>query len=182
MEGKKPEIYHERQRLQFCLVHSLNNLFQERDAFKREDLNAIAERLSLDDPSQGTWSPLSAIFRPHHNALTGNYDINVLIAALEDRGKRVVWHDKRHGASTIDLEGTESHLLGIVVNVPVRKLGGLWKSRHWVTLRRIEGVWYDLDSDLRTPNSFKDTEEVIHFLDAILAAGAQVLLVMDDGK
>lgn len=145
-------------------------------------MNAISERLDLDDPNRGTWTPLSAIFKPHHNVFTGNYDINVLIAALEDKGRRVVWHDRRHGASTIDLERKENQLMGIVLNVPVRKFGGLWKGRHWVTLRRIEGVWYNLDSDFSTPHSFKDTGEVIDFLDYILASGAEVLLVMNNGK
>lgn len=28
MTSENPQIYHERQRLQFCLLHSLNNLFQ----------------------------------------------------------------------------------------------------------------------------------------------------------
>lgn len=180
MDGEKGEIYHERQRLQFCLLHSLNNLFQEKDAFTRVDLNAIAERLGLDDPNKGTWTPLSAIFKPHHNVITGNYDINVLIAALEEKGKRVVWHDRRNGASTIDLEGAENTLMGIVLNVPVKKYGGLWRGRHWVTLRKIGDVWYNLDSDFSTPYPFKDTEEVKNFLDYIIAAGAEVLLVMND--
>lgn len=182
METGKAEIYHEKQRLQFCLLHSLNNLFQEKDVFTRADLNAIAERLDLDDPNKGTWTPLSAIFKPHHNALTGNYDINVLIAALEEKGKRVVWHDRRNGASTIDLEGSENELMGIVLNIPVKKYVGLWRSRHWVTLRRVGGVWYNLDSDFPAPYQFKDTEEVRNFLDNITAAGAEVLLVMNDEK
>lgn len=182
METGKAEIYHEKQRLQFCLLHSLNNLFQDKDAFTRADLNVIAERLHIDDPNKGTWTPLSAIFKPHHNLLTGNYDINVLIAALEEKGKRVVWHDRRNGASTIDLEGSGNELMGIVLNIPVKKYVGLWRSRHWVTLRTVGGVWYNLDSDFSTPYQFKDTEEVRNFLDYIIAAGAEVLLVMNNEK
>ncbi|KAL3530854.1 hypothetical protein ACH5RR_010176 [Cinchona calisaya] len=182
MESEKKEIYHEKQRLQFCLLHSLNNLFQEKDAFTRVDLNAIAERLDLDDPNKGNWTPVSAIFKPHHNVLTGNYDINVLIAALEEKGKRVVWHDRRTGVSTIDLEGTKNELMGIVLNVPVKKYGGLWRSRHWVALRRIDGVWYNLDSDFSTPYLYKDTAEVRHFLDYIISTDAEVLLVMNGEK
>ncbi|KAA8543762.1 hypothetical protein F0562_022061 [Nyssa sinensis] len=181
MEGdEKTQIYHERQRLQFCLLHSLNNLFQEKDTFTRENLNAIAEKLIFDDPNKGTWTPLSAIFKPHHNALTGNYDINVLIAALEGKGKRVIWHDRRNGASSIDLDGPEDKLMGIILNIPVRRYGGLWKSRHWVSLRRIGGVWCNLDSDLAAPHPYKNTEEVRDFLDSIISGGAEVLLIMND--
>ncbi|CAK9148361.1 unnamed protein product [Ilex paraguariensis] len=180
MEDKKLQVYHERQRLQFCLLHSLNNLFQEKETFSRTDLNAIAEKLVLNDPTTGTWTPMSVIFKPHHNALTGNYDINVLIAALEGKGKRVIWHDRRNGASSIDLDGPEGTLMGIVLNIPVRRYAGLWKGRHWVALRRIEGVWYNLDSDFAAPQPFNDTREVREFLDSIVSAGAEVLLVMNE--
>ncbi|KAL0389238.1 UNVERIFIED_CONTAM: Josephin-like protein [Sesamum calycinum] len=108
-----------------------------------------------------------------------NYDINVLIAALEERGKSVIWHDRRCGASSIDLDGPEDKLFGIVLNVPVRRYGGLWRSRHWIALRRVERVWYNLDSDLSAPYPFKNTEEIRGFLDGVISTGGEVLLVMN---
>ncbi|KAK3026307.1 hypothetical protein RJ639_040995 [Escallonia herrerae] len=178
-EEKMKHIYHERQRLQFCLLHSLNNLFQEKDTFTRASLDVTAKRLVLDDPNKGTWTPFSVVFQPHHNSFTGNYDVNVLIAALEEKGKRVIWHDRRSGICAIDLEGAEDKLMGIVLNVPVKRFGGLWRSRHWVTLRRIQGVWYNLDSDFTSPYPFKDTEELKEFLDSVIQVGSEVLLVMN---
>ncbi|RAL43304.1 hypothetical protein DM860_012445 [Cuscuta australis] len=173
-DGNRAQIYHERQRLQFCLLHTLNNLFQDKDAFTRADLNSISERLGLDDPNKGNWSLTSAIFKPHHNVITGNYDINVLVAALEGKGKGVVWHDRRVGAGAIDLDG---EMMGIIVNLPVRRFAGLWRSRHWVALRRIDGVWYNLDSDFSAPRAFRDIEEVREYLDGIISSGAEILLV-----
>jgi josephin len=143
-------------------------------------LNEIAEKLVLDDPSKETWTPLSVLFKPHHNAMTGNYDINVLIAALEGKGKNVVWHDRRNGATLINLDASDDTLMGIVLNVSVRRFGGIWKSRHWVTLKKIDGVWHNLDSDLLAPETFKDAEEVREFLDHIIDRGGEVLLVMND--
>ncbi|GAB2285764.1 hypothetical protein Dimus_020201 [Dionaea muscipula] len=175
-EESKSEIYHERQKLQFCLLHALNNLFQE-DAFTRAYLDTIAEKLILDDPTKDKWTPISVVFKPHHNVLTGNYDVNVLIAALEAKGKRVVWHDRRNGASKIDLDASDSSLMGIVVNVSVRRFSGLWKGRHWVTLRKINGVWYNLDSDLGGPQPFKGKEEVREFLDGIILSGGKFCLL-----
>ncbi|KAF8111229.1 hypothetical protein N665_0076s0216 [Sinapis alba] len=173
MEGSESQIYHERQRLQFCLLHSLNNLFQEKDAFTRESLNSIAESLVADDPNKEPWTPLSLLFiKPHHNTLTGNYDVNVMIAALEGKGKSVVWHDQRRA---IDLDADE--LMGIVLNVPVRRYGGLWRSRHWVVIRKINGVWYNLDSDLLVPQRFNDEDEVRVFLDHSLSLGSQCLKI-----
>ncbi|KAJ8452668.1 hypothetical protein Cgig2_005004 [Carnegiea gigantea] len=176
----RAEIYHERQRLQFCLLHALNNLFQEKDAFTRADLDGIAEKLSLDDPTPDRWTPISVVFKPHHNLITGNYDVNVLIAALERKGKNVVWHDRRNGASSIDLEGSERGLMGIVVNIPVRRFGGLWKGRHWVAMRKIDGVWYNLDSDLKAPKPFNHVSDVRVFLDSVILEGGEILLVMND--
>ncbi|XVE79448.1 hypothetical protein DITRI_Ditri14bG0059700 [Diplodiscus trichospermus] len=180
MSSEQNQIYHERQRLQFCLLHSLNNLFQHQDAFTRASLNSVAEKLVLDDPQKEIWTPLSLVFKPHHNSVTGNYDINVLIAALEGKGKTVIWHDRRNGASIIDLN--DAMLMGIVVNVPVRRYAGLWKSRHWVALRKIDGVWYNLDSDLQAPQCFKDCAEVREFLEYIIAHDGQVLLVKNDDR
>ncbi|KNA22938.1 hypothetical protein SOVF_029290 [Spinacia oleracea] len=182
-EQIKSEIYHERQRLQFCLLHALNNLFQEKDAFSRVDLNGIAEELNLDDPTPVKWNPISVVFKPHHNLFTGNYDVNVLIAALERRGKNVVWHDRRNGAGSIaSLEGSEDGLMGIVLNIPVRRYGGLLKNRHWLTLRKIGGIWYNLDSDLKAPTPFEDVDDVRVFLDSVILAGGEILLVMNDNK
>ncbi|KAF3439550.1 hypothetical protein FNV43_RR17828 [Rhamnella rubrinervis] len=197
MASESTQIYHERQRLQFCLLHSLNNLFQisefsfsmvitelcceqQKDAFTRASLNEIAEKLVVDETSKETWRPLSVVFKPHHNPITGNYDINVLIAALGGKRKSVLWHDRRNGASSIDLDGPEDALMGIVLNVSVRRYAGIWRSRHWVALRRIEGVWYNLDSDLVVPQAFKDTEEVRKYLDYTIEHGGEVLLVMND--
>lgn len=155
-----------------------NFIIQGRDLFNRADLDAIASELVRIDPQKENWTPLSLIFKPHHNTLTGNYDINVLIAALEGKGKKVIWHDRRNGASSIDLSLSEEELIGIILNIPVRKYVGLWRSRHWVALKRIDGLWYNLDSDLIGPKPFKHEEEVKEFLDYITSQGGEVLIVL----
>ena len=144
-------------------------------------MNEISENLVLDETEKQKWTPLSVLFKAHHNALTGNYDINVLIVALEGKGKSVIWHDRRNKASSIDLDGPEEGaLMGIVLNIPVKRFGGIWRSRHWVTLRKIGGIWYNLDSDLVSPMPFQDTEQVRDFLDSMIGLGGEVLLVMND--
>ncbi|KAL8213893.1 hypothetical protein R6Q57_003342 [Mikania cordata] len=180
MADEHKQIYHERQKLQFCLLHALNNLFQEKDAFTRNDLDVIAEKLVLEDPYKGTWTPFSVIFKPHHNSLTGNYDVNVLVVAVEGKGKKVIWHDRRNKASSIDLDESDGKLTGIVLNVPVKRYGGIWRSRHWVSLRKINGVWYNLDSDFASPCTFKSIEELRDFLDDAIDGGSEILLVKDE--
>ncbi|KAL0670790.1 hypothetical protein Bca4012_033494 [Brassica carinata] len=127
----------------------------DKDAFTREGLDSISE--------------------PHHNTLTGNYDVNVMIAALEGKGKSVEWHDKRYGAYSINL-GADT-LMGIVLNVPVTRYVGLWRSRRWVVMRKINGVWYNLDCDLTVPQPFTSEDEVKGFLDQNLSLGGEILLV-----
>lgn len=68
-----------------CAVHTLNNLFQDKNAYSKADLDAISHRLSPD-----------AFVNPHKNMLgLGNYDVNVLMVALHWREYEAVWFDKR---------------------------------------------------------------------------------------
>ena len=98
-----------------------------------------------------------------------------MIAALEGKGKSVEWHDKRYGAYSINL-GADT-LMGIVLNVPVTRYVGLWRSRRWVVMRKINGVWYNLDCDLTVPQPFTSEDEVKGFLDQNLSLGGEILLV-----
>lgn len=164
----------------FCRlsVSVMFSVVQEKECFTRVELDEIAGNLVLNDPNKGQWTPLSFIFKPHHNVITGNYDVNVLITALEARKKKVVWHDRRKGASSIDLNAEA--LVGLMINVPVRRFRGLWTGRHWVAIRSIDGVWFNLDSDLSEPKQFKDKENVIGFLDSVLSQGGELMVVLQD--
>ncbi|KAK8726890.1 hypothetical protein OTU49_010115 [Cherax quadricarinatus] len=84
-----PDIYHEKQIKELCALHSLNNLFQDGGAFAKSELDSICYALSPDN-----W------FNPHKSLLgTGNYDINVIMAALVTKGCGVIWFDKRKVSS-----------------------------------------------------------------------------------
>lgn len=69
-----------------CALHVLNNLFQDGTAFKKQDLDEICQNL---DPSSKWFN--------QHKSIDGwgNYDVNVLKAALELKNYEVVWFDKR---------------------------------------------------------------------------------------
>ena len=77
-------VYHERQVRQMCALHVLNNLFQA-EAFSKGQLDTICKEL---DPE--SW------FNPHKSALgLGNYDVNVIMMALQKTGYKAIWFDKR---------------------------------------------------------------------------------------
>ena len=83
--GHEVDIYHERQRLQMCAIHAVNNLFQGTQIVNKEEMNEVCKELS----------PTSWL-NPHMSALgVGNYDINAIMAVLSKRGYDIIWFDKR---------------------------------------------------------------------------------------
>ncbi|XP_033221436.1 josephin-2 [Belonocnema kinseyi] len=161
-------IYHERQVKELCALHALNNLFQER-GFSKQELDQICYSLSPD-----VW------INPHKSLLgLGNYDINVIMAALQRRGCEAVWFDKRRDPKCLCLENIE----GFILNVPTEyKLGFVLlplKRRHWVALRKIQGAFYNLDSKLDSPQLIgKESELVAYLKDQIESKEKELFLVV----
>eukprot|EP01018_Ginkgo_biloba_P025496 Gb_00351 [translate_table: standard] len=96
------------------------------------------------------------------------------------KGKQVVRYDCRISASSVDLTDSTNTFISIILNKAIRKFGGLWKRRHWIALRKVDGIWYNLDSDLARPLAFEHGDgELKEFLDQSLAQGGKVLLVFE---
>lgn len=141
-------------------------MFQER-GFSKQELDQICYSLSPD-----VW------INPHKSLLgLGNYDINVIMAALQRRGREAVWFDKRRSVhSQIIVKNYNckhnfywynsfclrdpkclrlDNIEGFILNVPTEyKLGFVLlplKRRHWIALKKIHGAFYNLDSKLDSP-------------------------------
>ncbi|MFH4974988.1 hypothetical protein AB6A40_001697 [Gnathostoma spinigerum] len=157
----KNGLYHERQWLQLCLLHTLNCLFQRKE-FSKSDLDRIAE--SLHD---------SHWFNRHRSIMgTGNYDVNVLIASLQSRGLSVVWFDVRRSARCIIL----SKVIGFIFNSPSRSFFPFWNGRHWFAVREVaDAGYFNFDSKLPEPAPVPD---FVEFADKLLAEGNQMMLVV----
>ncbi|KAL3051123.1 hypothetical protein OYC64_001407 [Pagothenia borchgrevinki] len=125
-----PPIYHEKQRRELCALHALNNVFQDGTAFSRDALQEIYQRLSP-----------STLVTPHKKSMlgNGNYDVNVIMAALQTRGFEAVWWDKRRDVGSIEL----SNVTGFILNVPSNlRWGPLMlplKRQHWMGVREVGG-------------------------------------------
>ncbi|XP_076064074.1 josephin-1-like [Oratosquilla oratoria] len=148
------DIYHEKQVKELCALHSLNNLFQDGRAFTKSELDTICYSLSPDN-----W------FNPHKSVFgTGNYDINVIMAALASKSCGIVWFDKRKDPEVIVLEKT----VGFILNVPSEyRLGPLQlplRRKHWIAIRNIRGVYYNLDSKLEAPEIIGRGAELLKYL------------------
>ncbi|XP_053461639.1 josephin-2 isoform X7 [Nycticebus coucang] len=173
--NQQPSVYHERQRLELCAVHALNNVLQQQ-LFNQEAADEICKRLAPDSR-----------LNPHRSLLgTGNYDVNVIMAALQGLGLAAVWWDRRRPLSQLALP----QVLGLILNLPSPVSLGLLslplRRRHWVALRQVNGIYYNLDSKLRAPEPLGDEDGVSlssllprAFLEAALAQGlCEVLLVV----
>nr|CAG4652297.1 EOG090X0HOM [Triops cancriformis] len=143
-------IYHERQRLQLCACHALNALFQDPNAFNQASLDELSNQLAH-----------SSFINPHRSFLgLGNYDVNVLMLAVQQKGCEMSWFDKRRGPKDIDLR----KVTGLILNVPCKPFLGLltlpWERNHWLTLKYVQGSYYNLDSKLSGPEIIGGPEEL----------------------
>lgn len=101
---KTAELYHERQSRQLCALHVLNNLLQVNDSWNACSLDFF-NSIHYSQEKAFTKAQLDEIclqltpsywMNPHRSPLgLGNYDVNVMIAALQLRNLQVVWFDKR---------------------------------------------------------------------------------------
>eukprot|EP01084_Bolivina_argentea_P222811 377096_1 len=159
---KDKQLYHEKQQLEMCLVHSLNALLQ-RKQFTRQNINEICKELAPDK-----------IINPHKSFLqTGNYDANVLMSALQKIHIDIEWFDARK-VNEINLnddnlfwnylECKDNVFIGFILNIPSKAMFKMIKRRHWITIKQINGIWYNLDSKLKKPQQYQNAQQLTEYL------------------
>eukprot|EP01084_Bolivina_argentea_P263573 446147_1 len=165
-------LYHEKQKWELCLLHALNSLLQ-REEFTQKSLNNICKMLA---PNKMI-NPHKALFG------TGNYDANVLMMALNNINIQVQWFDARK-ANQIDLnnplflEPNDSiEFIGFILNNPQKAVFGIWSRRHWLSIKRINGKFYNLDSKLSAPKIYDNVDNLRRFLvNALTANNAELMI------
>nr|CAG4645235.1 EOG090X0HOM [Leptodora kindtii] len=151
------QIYHEKQLKQLCALHTLNNLFQSADAYSKCLLDELCHRLSPN-----SW------VNPHRSSLgLGNYDINVLISALQIRQCDMTWWDKRRSPTEIDTDNIVGFILNISSNSKIGRFSLPFKSKHWIAVRRFGLVYYNLDSKLDEPFLIGPHNKLMEFLELL---------------
>jgi josephin len=174
MTDEKPKLFHERQKLQLCALHSLNNLFQK-SLFTKKMLDSIVSEYD----KSWCWNEYSTLF-------TGNYDLTIIIDAL-----------KRHGYTLRAIDINESFdkfnfqdCFGLLLNIPLQRpffdrlpfVRSLSKpARHWVTIKSIDGQqYYDLDSKYPQPKSIGDQTHLIEYLNALDRPETYIYMVIEE--
>jgi josephin len=143
----------------------LNNLLQK-SVFTAEDLDRIGRELSPQN-----W------LNQHKTPFLGNYDINVVMKALQEMSYTVNWFDKRLNPADQNFE----EIFGFILNIPTAisvAFVNLWNGKHWVALRKINGTWYNLDSKLPEPRAIGTDLDVRKFLQDVLQKDGTNLFVV----
>jgi len=174
MANNKP--YHEKQAKQLCALHALNNLFQDANAFTQRDLDAICQTLAPDN-----------FINPHKSSLgLGNYDVNVIMTAVQQKGCEAIWFDKRKHPDTLVL----NNIKGFILNIPnpsyksglfhMPPLSFLVSKKHWISAINFQGTYFNLDSKLNEPQRIGTENDLVEFLNAKnLAEDCELLVIVE---
>lgn len=168
---EEAEVYHERQFLSRCGIHAVNALLKRR-AYTARQFDALADSLL----TSGYW----LCFHPHRSWFRiGNYDVNVLMCALERGGLDVQWLPSRTDFREL-LRGEA--LDGFLVNVPSH-----WppwpfslvfaQRRHWIAVSRYGDRFYVVDSSARCPFLLEDDDALVEYFANVKNENGHVLSV-----
>jgi ataxin-3 len=134
-------VYWEKQGAdRLCAVHCLNAALQG-PVFSAGDLAVHAERLDREEASLGLTTGQS-----QNVDASGNFSIQVMNAALDDKGLTTVNMDRQDVSSQVS--GDYSKMSGYICNSHARQ--------HWFTVRRVGSVWYNLDSLKHAPKEISE--------------------------
>ncbi|CAH0485713.1 unnamed protein product [Peronospora farinosa] len=171
------EVYHERQIFYRCGLHALNNVLQG-PIFTKSSLDDTCSELTTRIDQTGNNGLLHWVWNPHKAPMgLGNYDINLLTLALQQKGYEMQWIDKRLPVDEklIPFDEVEGVLCNVIMTTT---FSSLWVQRHWFAIRKIQGVCYNLDSKLPAPVPFEGETECYQFLQELVKTGECELFVI----
>nr|CAH7751793.1 unnamed protein product [Callosobruchus chinensis] len=83
---------------------------------------------------------------------------------LQSRGYEAIWFDKRKDPSCLNL----SNICGFILNVPsdykISFITLPLRRKHWIAIREINGIFYNLDSKLDAPQLIGQESELLNYL------------------
>ena len=137
--ASRHDLYHEKQLSAMCGVHALNNLLQG-PYFGAGDLAEVAHHLDAEEHALLGGSSGHARHASHRvDPLTGDFNIEVLSTALQRHRVELINADHAAVAERVSTapQDEEAYLLHM--------------NAHWLTLRKLCGMWWNIDSRLERP-------------------------------
>lgn len=147
-------IYHEKQRLMRCGLHSLNNLFQTPKLFTTRHLEYFVRQYD-----KRTFS------NDYRTLFFGNYDLRILVRAINSLDFDVQQIEIYRGQSLYNLPW--DYYFGLLINL---------NGKHWFTIKNLRGIYYNLDSTLRKPMEIGTKENLIEYLIRLIRRTSMVYL------
>lgn len=79
------------------------------------------------------------LINPHKSILgRGNYNINVVMKAVQLKDYEAIWFDKRKPTSTLNLHNIKGFIMNVPSDYKVAGLIGLpWETKHWYAITLI---------------------------------------------
>ena len=174
MNDGKPDLYHERQKLQLCALHSLNNLFQK-PHFNKQKLDAIVSNYD----KSWCWNEYSSLF-------TGNYDLTIILDALKNEKYTLRAIDVNESFDSFNYKDC----FGLLLNIPIERpylnrlplIRSLTKpGRHWLTIKSLDGEQYfNLDSKLSKPELIGNQTDLIQYLSTLNRIQTYIYIVIEE--
>lgn len=165
-------LYHEQQESALCGQHCLNNLLQG-PYFSAPDLAQIAEELDAKERSHMLENGIDTHTLKYLSEASGNVsdDGNFSIQVLSLALKRLCSIDLTSWSSSEGSNAVQDPTLqeAYIVN----------RSSHWFSVRKIDGVWWNLNSMNTTPERVSDFY-LAAFLGQLRTEGYSVFIVVGD--
>lgn len=87
---------------------------------------------------------------PHKHIFGGDYDINALMVALDNKKCTTKWYDRRNKEFKINQFSEGRKLVGYLINIYTSSglLNKIFRisPRHWIAVKNINDKFYFLDS------------------------------------
>ena len=172
--NEKNKLYHERQKLQLCALHSLNNLFQK-NVFTKQMLDSIV----YEYDKSWCWNEYSSFF-------TGNYDLTILLDALKSKGYTLRAIDINESFDIFNYKDA----FGLLLNVPLERpffdrlpvIRTFTKpGRHWLTIKSVdEEQYFDFDSKFSQPKLIGNQNDLVEYLNKLDRPQSYVYIVIHE--
>jgi len=174
MNDVKPKLYHERQKLQLCALHSLNNLFQK-NLFNKKMLDSIVHGYD----KSWCWNEYSTLF-------TGNYDLTIILEALKRRGYTLRAIDINESFDRFNYKDCFGLLLNIPLERPFFDRLPLIRSftkpgRHWLTIKSVDKEQYfNFDSKFSQPKLIGNQNDLIEYLNKLPREQTYIYMIIEE--